>query len=125
MAKKTAKKAASRSAAKPAAPKVKASSKVRTKSEIYTSLAEHAGVTRKQVSTMFDALNAMVVADLSKSGSGQFKIPGMFKVTVVRKPATKAREGINPFTKEKTMFKAKPARNVVRARPLKALKDAV
>ncbi|MCA9289056.1 MAG: HU family DNA-binding protein, partial [Phycisphaerales bacterium] len=90
MAKKTAKKAPARAGAKAASPKVKASSSVRTKSDIYNTLAEHAGVTRKQVSTMFDALNAMVVADLSKSGSGQFKIPGMFKVTVVRKPATKA-----------------------------------
>lgn len=119
-----AKKTASKSASKPAA-KIKASSKVRTKGEIYTTLAEHAGVTRKQVSAMFDGMNQMVVADLSKSGAGVFKIPGMFKVSVTRKPATKAREGINPFTKEKVMFKAKPARNVIKARPLKALKDAV
>lgn len=119
-----AKKTASKSAAKPAA-KIKASSKVRTKGDIYNTLAEHSGVSRKQVSAMFDGLNQMVIADLGKSGSGTFKIPGMFKVSVVRKPATKAREGINPFTKEKTMFKAKPARNVIKARALKGLKDAV
>jgi nucleoid DNA-binding protein len=47
------------------------------------------------------------------------------KVVVVRKPATKARKGINPFTKQETMFKAKPARNVVKIRALKALKDMV
>lgn len=120
MAKKTASKPAAKAPAK-----IKAASKVRSKGEIYTTLAETAGVTRKQVSTIFDGLNQMVIADLSKAGSGTFKIPGMFKVSVVRKPATKAREGINPFTKEKVMFKAKPARNVVKARALKALKDAV
>ena len=100
-------------------------SKVRSKGDIYTTLADNAGVTRKQVSSVFDGLNQMVIADLSKSGPGTFKIPGMFKISVVRKPATKAREGINPFTKEKVMFKPKPARNVVKARALKALKDAV
>ena len=115
---------AKKTASKPAA-KIKAASKVRSKGEIYTSLADHAGLTRKQVSAVFDGLNQMLVADLSKSGPNVFKIPGMFKVSVVRKPATKAREGINPFTKEKVMFKAKPARNVVKARALKALKDAV
>ena len=47
------------------------------------------------------------------------------KVKVVRKPATKARKGINPFTQEETVFKAKPARNVVKVLPLKALKDMV
>ena len=52
-------------------------------------------------------------------------LPGLMKITVVRKPAPKARKGINPFTKEETMFKAKPARNVVKVRPLKALKDMV
>ena len=54
-----------------------------------------------------------------------FNVPGLMKIKVVRKPATKARKGINPFTGEETMFKAKPARNVVKVTPLKALKDMV
>jgi hypothetical protein len=67
----------------------------------------------------------MIKADLSKSGPGIFNVPSMMRITLKRKPATKARMGINPFTKEQVMFKAKPARNVVRVRPLKALKDMV
>lgn len=117
-----AKKTASKSAAK-APPKIRAAAKARSKGEIYNTLAEHAGVTRKQVAAVFDGLNQMMVADLSKDVV--FKMPGMFKVAVQKRPATKAREGINPFTKEKVMFKAKPARKVIKARPLKALKDAV
>jgi len=52
-----------------------------------------------------------------------FNLPGLLKVMVVRKPATEARKGINPFTGQETIFKAKPARNVVKIRPLKGLKD--
>ena len=50
-------------------------------------------------------------------------VPGLMKVTVVQKPAVAARMGINPFTKQEQMFKAKPARRVVKIRALKALKD--
>ncbi len=57
--------------------------------------------------------------------SGVFLVPGFAKFVVIKKPATKARKGINPFTKEPTMFKARPARKIVRARPVKAAKDAV
>ena len=57
--------------------------------------------------------------------TGVFSIPGFAKMVVIKKPATKARKGINPFTKEPMVFKAKPARKIVRARPLKAVKDAV
>jgi hypothetical protein len=70
-------------------------------------------------------MSGMIKADLSKGGSGVFKVPGLMRITVKRKPATKARMGINPFTKEQVMFKAKPARNVVRVRPLQALKAMV
>ena len=52
-------------------------------------------------------------------------VPGLMRITVKRKPATKARKGINPFTKEEVMFKAKPARNVVKVRPLRGLKEMV
>ena len=64
-------------------------------------------------------------ADLSKGGPGVFKVPGLLRIVVQRKPATKARMGINPFTKQEVMFKAKPARNVVKVRPLRGLKEMV
>jgi nucleoid DNA-binding protein len=119
--KKTTKKAAARKPARI----VGAKQKPRTKSEIYSELAEHAEVNKKDVAAVFDTLQAMIAADLKKGNVGTFNIPGMMKVTVQRKPATKARKGINPFTGEETVFKAKPARNVVKIRPLKGLKDAV
>jgi nucleoid DNA-binding protein len=123
--KKTTKKAPAKAAAAPKASPISAAGKVRSKGEVYRILAEHSGVSRKQVATMFDTMKDMIAKDLSKKGPGVFSVPGMMKVTVKRMPATKAREGINPFTGEKTMFKAKPARNVVKVRPLKALKDLV
>lgn len=101
-----------------------AAGKVRSKSEVFRELAEVAGVTRKQIAGIFDGMSAMIKKDLNK-GPGMFSVPGLMKITVVKKPATKAREGINPFTGEKMMFKAKPARRIVRVRPLKALKSMV
>lgn len=98
--------------------------KTRTKSQILQALADNTGLTKKEVSVFFDSLNALIGHDLKK-GPGQFTLPGMLKLRVVRKKAVPARKGTNPFTGEETMFKAKPAHNVVRARPLKALKDAV
>ena len=74
---------------------------------------------------MFDQLNELIGKNLGKKGPGVFNIPSLMKVKVIRKPATKARPGINPFTKEETIFAAKPARNVVKILPLKALKDMV
>lgn len=94
-----------------------------SKSEIYTSIAEQTELSRKQVAAVFAALSDQIGKSIGKRGTGQFTIPGLAKITVIRKPATKAREGKNPFTGEMVMFKAKPARNVVKVRPLKALKD--
>ncbi len=120
----TAKKAAAPAAKKPA--KISgAKGKPRSKSEVVTLIAEHAGISKKEVSAVFDTMGQIIAADLSKGAAGTFNVPGLLKVTVVRKPATKARKGINPFTKEEVMFKAKPARNVVKVRPLKGLKDMV
>jgi nucleoid DNA-binding protein len=103
----------------------KGAGKPRTKSEIYRELSEKTGLTRKQVVEVFDEMSGMIKKDLGKRGPGVFTVPGLLKVKVVRKPATKARKGTNPFTGEEMMFKAKPARNVVKATPLKALKDMV
>ena len=72
-----------------------------------------------------DAMTAIIKKNIGKSGPGVISINGLCKIMVQRKPATKARKGINPFTGEETTFKAKPARNVVKVRPLKALKDMV
>lgn len=97
--------------------------KAATKSEILTNIATETELTRKQVASVFDALAQEIKAAVGKKGPGVFAVPGLMKITVVQKPATKARMGINPFTKEEQMFKAKPARKVIKVRPLKALKD--
>ena len=103
----------------------KGSCKPRTKSDVYGELAEANDMTRKEVGAFFDSMSALLKKDLGKRGPGVFNIPGLMKVRVVRKPATKARRGINPFTKEEMMFKAKPARNVVKVTALKTLKEMV
>jgi nucleoid DNA-binding protein len=99
--------------------------KAPTKSEILARIAEQTEVPRKQVAAVFEALSGEIKNALGKKGPGLFVVPGLMKVTLVQKPATKARKGINPFTKEEVMFKAKPARRVVKIRPLKNLKDMV
>ncbi|MER3416805.1 MAG: DNA-binding protein [Gemmataceae bacterium] len=97
-----------------------------TKSEIYRQLAEKTGLARKQVASLFDALAELIRRELGKKGPGVFNLAGLVKLQVIHKPATKAREVPNPFRPgEKMLVKAKPARKVVKARPLKALKDAV
>ncbi len=96
-----------------------------TKSEILTSLSESSGFTKKEVAGLFEDLSALIGKNVGRRGPGIFTIPSLAKIKVVRKPATKARPGINPFTKEEVIFKAKPARNVVKILPLKALKDMV
>ena len=96
-----------------------------TKSEILSSISETTELTKKDVAGVFDALAALIKKSLGKAGAGQISLPGLMKITVQRKPATKARPGVNPFTGEKITIKAKPARNVVKVRPLKSLKDMV
>ena len=109
--------------AKPKAMKLKIPEKPATKSEILATIAEHTELSKKQVTAVFDVLNQIIEKHLGKRGPGEFTIPGLMKMTVLKKPATKARKGINPFTKEEIMIKAKPARKVVKVRPLKNLKD--
>ena len=97
--------------------------KAASKSEILKNIAEETELSRKQVASVFDALSQQIKYAVGKKGPGVFAVPGLMKITVVHKPATKARKGINPFTKEEVMFKAKPARKVIKVRALKALKD--
>ena len=100
-----------------------AAAKPASKSEIVTKIAESTDLSRKQVKAVFDSLSEQVRVAVGRRGPGVFTVPGLMKVTVIQKPATKARKGINPFTKQEQVFKAKPARKVVKVRPLKALKD--
>ena len=92
---------------------------------VYSTLAETTGLGKKEVAAVFSALGALIAKELGKQGPGQFAVPGLLKLKVVRKPATKARPGKNPFTGEPMTIQAKPARNVVRALPLKGLKERV
>jgi nucleoid DNA-binding protein len=123
---KRAKRGGKKAAAAPKkAAKINPASKPRSKGEIYNVIAGQTDLSRKQVVSVFDALSGVLAADLGKRGPGICNIPGLAKVVVQRKPATKARKGINPFTGQETMFKAKPARNVVKVRALKNLKQMV
>ena len=94
-----------------------------TKSEILAAICKDTDLSRKQVSAVFDSLSGVIRKSLR--ANGLFTLPGLLKLKVVKKPATKAREGVNPFTGEKMMFKAKPASKKVRALPLKSLKNMV
>lgn len=119
------KKAATKPAKKTTAAAPAGGKKAATKSEILGGIADQTGLTKKQVGSVFDALSGMIQRDLKKNGPGVFSVPGLMKIKVVRKPATKARKGTNPFTGEEMVFKAKPARNVVKVQALKNLKDMV
>lgn len=96
-----------------------------TKTEILDHIAENTELTRKQVGAVLDELGNVIEAHIKKRAVGEFVLPGILKISTVRKPATKARKGINPFTKEEVMFKAKPASTAVKVRPLKKLKEMV
>ena len=97
-----------------------------TKTEVFSNIAEATGLTKRDVSNVFDALNDQIKKALAGRGSSRtFTIHGLAKIVVQHKPATKERQGMNHFTGQPTTFKAKPARNVVKVRPLKKLKDMV
>lgn len=118
-------------AAKKAAPKKAAAPKRKTtaikqkmtKSQILNEIAGNADLSRKQVAAVFEELELLMERSIKKGSAGEFTVPGLMKVTTVKKPARKARKGINPFTGEETMFKAKPASTAVKVRPLKKLKE--
>ena len=101
------------------------SKKSLSKSGLITAITEAVGddVSRKQVKAIIEALTTVGHRELKKQGL--FTLPGFAKFRVVKKPATKARQGVNPFTKAPMTFPAKPASKSVRARPIKVVKDAV
>ena len=94
-----------------------------SKTQILDAIAAGTELSRKQVAAVLDSLGGVIEAHVKKDAVGEFVLPGLLKISTVRKPATKARKGINPFTKEEVTFKAKPASTVVKVRPLKGLKD--
>ncbi len=93
-----------------------------TKSAMMAVIADDTGLSKKQVIAVFDTLGTIINGHLKKGGAGVCTIPGLMKIKTIHKPAAKARKGTNPFTGEEMMFKAKPARNVVKVLPLKNLK---
>ena len=100
------------------------SMKQMSKSELIQTISEqHSNVARKDVKGILESLATVGYKELKKNGL--FLVPGFAKFVVIKKPATKARKGVNPFTREPTVFKAKPARKLIKARPVKATKDAV
>ncbi len=117
-----AKKVVRKAAVKKAPPAIKASAEPRTKSQIFNTIAEATDLGRKEVTAVLGALESLIIADLKKGTA--VKLMGM-KMTVKKKPATKARKGRNPFTGEEMTFKAKPASKAVKVRALKTLNDQV
>ncbi len=96
-----------------------------TKSQFVAEVAEKSGLSKKDAGALLDAMHAVVIEQLGPNGPGEVTIPGLLKLNKVERPAIPERQGVNPFTKEPTIFKAKPATRSVRARPVKALKDAI
>jgi nucleoid DNA-binding protein len=101
------------------------SNKRLSKSQFVTTVAEKSGLNKKQTTSALDTINAIVAQQLGKRGPGEVLIPGLLKLNIVDKPATRKHEGINPFTKEPMTYKAKAARKVIKVRALRALTDAV
>jgi len=119
------KKTAKKKAAKKAVPakRIAAIKEPMTKTALFVNIAEATELPKKDVMKVFEALSDIINGHIKKNAVGTFTLPGLLKVKTVRKPATKKRKGVNPFTGEDTIFKAKPARTVVKILPLKKMKD--
>ena len=105
------------------AKKIKAISERQTKTQMVAQIAENTELTKKQVQSVLDELTDIIEGHIKKRSCGEFVLPGLMKVVTVKKPARKARKGINPFTGEETTFAAKPASVAVKVRPLKKMKE--
>lgn len=108
---------------KKAAAKKTTTRKPPTKTQILAHVADETGLSRKDVGAVLDSLGGLIEKNIKPRSVGMFSLPGLMKIKIVKKKATKARKGINPFTGEETVFKAKPARRMVKILPLKGLKD--
>ena len=120
-----AKKAPAKKAAAKAAParKVTAVKDKFTKTQILTEIAENTNLSKKEVTAVLDELGVVIERHIKKRAVGEFTLPGLMKIKTVKKPARKARKGINPFTGEETTFAARPASTAVKVLALKKLKD--
>ncbi len=125
-----AKKVAAKAAPAKKAPVAKAAPAVvkpiaerQNKTQMLQQISDATELSKKQVQAVLDELTNIIEGHIKKKGVGEFVLPGLLKITTVKKPATKARKGINPFTGEEVMFKAKPASTSVKVRPLKKLKE--
>ena len=105
--------------------KVTAVKQPMTKAQLLSAISEETSLTRKQITEVMDSLSVQIQRHVKKRGPGTFTLPGLLKIKTMRKPARKARKGINPFTGEEAMFAAKPAHTVVKIQPLKGLRDMV
>lgn len=124
VAKKTAtKKTAAKKAVKAPAKKLTAVAERYSKTQILTEIADNTELSKKQVQSVLDELSDIIERHVKKRAVGEFVLPGLLKISAVKKPAKKARKGINPFTGEETTFKAKPASIALKIRPLKKLKE--
>jgi len=118
-----ARKTPAKKAAAPAPKPVKAIRERYSKTQILNQIAENTELNRKQVAAVLDELGDIIEGHIKKRACGEFVMPGLFKIVTVKKPARRARKGINPFTGEETTFAAKPASTQVKLRPLKKLKE--
>lgn len=119
------KKTAKKKVAKKVAPvkRITAIKEPMTKTALFANIAETTELSKKDVANVFEALADVINGHIKKNAAGTFTLPGLLKVKTIRKPATKKRKGVNPFTGEDTIFQAKPARTVVKVLPLKKMKD--
>jgi len=113
------KKAAAKTTATPAVKKAP------TKTEILNHISGETELSKKEVQAVMDSLSGLIAKNLKPRGAGYFTVPGLMKIKVVKRAATKKRKGVNPFTGEEIMIAAKPARKAVKILPLKGLKDMV
>jgi nucleoid DNA-binding protein len=125
MAKKASAKSAKKAVKKPFKAKMPVVKDALTKSGIIKAIMEMTGQGKKDVVATIESLGSVIESHIKSRGPGKFTLPGLLKIHVVNKPARKAREGINPFTGEKVMFKAKPAHKVVKVKALRKLKEMV
>ena len=121
--KKTSKRKSARGKAAAPAKRIKTINAPMTKTQVMDVISGDTGLSKKEVSSVLESLGDVIHGHVKKGGAGTFTFPGLMKIKTVRKPATKARKGVNPFTGEPTVFKARPARTVVKVLPLKKLKD--
>ena len=119
----TAKKATAKTAATPKKQPTTSIKSAMKKTEILNYISESTALSKKEIAGVFDTLGNLMHRHLKKNAAGEFTLPGVCKFKVKRRPAKKARKGINPFTGEEMMFKAKPATNVVKVSPLKKVKE--